>query len=46
MAAEAYHVISKEGEKVRNCSFNLCVHSLLHIDTQVLTSHVGKIVEL
>ena len=33
-------------KKTRNCSFNLCVLSFLHIDTQVLTSYVNKIVEL
>ena len=33
-------------KKTRNCSFNPCVLSFLHIDTQVLTSHVNKIVEL
>ena len=40
------HIISKDLEKLRNCRYNLCVHSRLHIDTQALTSYVGKIVEL
>ena len=31
--------------KVRNCSFNLFGNSLLHINTQVLTNHVDKMVE-
>lgn len=35
----------KGGKKVRNCRFNLCDNSLLHIDLHVLTSHVGKMVE-
>ena len=39
------HITSKDVEKLRNCRDNLWVHSRLHIDTQVLTSHVGKIVE-
>ena len=30
----------------RNCRYNLCVHSLFHIDAQVLTSYFCKIVEL
>ena len=42
----AYDFKSNEVEKVKNCNFNLFAHSLLHINTQVLTSHVGKIVEL
>ena len=40
------HIISKDVKKVRKCSYKLCVHSLLHTDTQVLTSHVDKIVDL
>ena len=40
------HIISTDAEKVRNCSFKLCVHSLLHIDKQVLICYVAKIVEL
>ena len=39
------HITSKDVEKLRNCRDNLWVHSRLHTDTQVLTSHVGKIVE-
>ena len=42
MTGKAYHIISKEIEKVRNSNFNLGTHSLLHTDTRVLTSHVGK----
>ena len=34
------HITSKDVEKLRN------VHSRLHIDAQVLTSHFRKIVEL
>ena len=40
------HIISKDVEKFRNCNYKICVHSRLHIDAQVLTSHVGKTVEL
>ena len=39
-------IISKDVEKLRNCCYNLCVHSPLHIDARVLTSHFRKIVEL
>lgn len=35
----------KEAEKIKNCSFNLFSHSLLHTDKQVLTSHVSKILK-
>ena len=35
--------MSKELKKARNCSFNQYVNSLLHRDTQLLTSHVDKI---
>ena len=40
------HSISKDVEKLRNCRYNLCIYSRLHKDTQVLTGHVGKTVEL
>ena len=40
------HIISKDIEMLRNYHYNLCVHSRLHIDTLVVTIHVGKIVEL
>ena len=33
IAALAYHIISKQVESVRNCSFNLHVRFFLHIDT-------------
>ena len=36
------HIMSKDVEKLRNCCYNLCVHSLFHIDAQVLTSHFRK----
>ena len=39
-------IISKDVEKLRNCCYNLCVHSPFHIDAQVLTSHFRKMVEL
>ena len=39
-------IISKDVEKLRNCCYNLCVHSPFHIDVQVLTSNFHKIVEL
>ena len=41
-------IISKDFdfEKLRNCCYNLCVHSPFHIDAQVLTSHFRKMVEL
>ena len=32
--------------KVRHCNFNLSAHSGLHIETQILTIYVGKIVKL
>ena len=40
------HVMSKDVEKLRNCRYNLCVHSLFHTDTQALTSHFHEIMEL
>ena len=39
-------IMSKDVEKLRNCRYNLCVHSLFHIDAQVLTSRFREIVEL
>ena len=42
---QAYHIISKELGKVRNCIFKLCVDTLLNIDTDVLTIHIAKILE-
>ena len=39
-------IISKEVGKFKNFNFNVCVHSLLQKDTQVLTSPFGKVVEL
>ena len=44
--AWAYHVISKETEKYKNCSFKKLVQLFSHIDTHVLKDHVGKMVEL
>ena len=40
------HITSKDAEKLRDCPYNVSVHSRLHIDPQVLTSHFRKIVEL
>ena len=40
-----YHIISKELEKLINHIFNLCVYSLLNIDTDVLTIHVAKMIK-
>ena len=36
----------KGGRKGQICSFNLCVHSLLLVETHTLTGHVGKMLEL
>ena len=36
----------KGGRKSQYCSFKLLAHLILHKDTQVLASHVGKIMEL
>ena len=44
-ASFAYHMISREVLKVKDCSFNLRASSLLHIGKDVLTSYVGKMVE-
>ena len=46
MTACRNHIISNDAEKFRNSSYELCVHSRLHADAQVLTSHIGKIVKL
>ena len=40
------HIMSKDVEKLKNCCYNLCVHSLFHIDAQVLKSHFHEIMEL
>ena len=45
MTGYSCHITSKEVEKARNCSFNVCTRTLLHIDTNVLTIHVGKMVD-
>ena len=37
--------IEVEVEKFRNCIFNLCALSLLHLDTHVLTSRVDKVLK-
>ena len=42
----AYRLILKEVEQTRYCTSNLCTHPLLHIDTQILTNHSGKILRL
>ena len=46
MAAGAYHIMSKEVERVKNCSFSLVVHPLLHTNTQILKNYVEKMVKL
>ena len=46
MATGAYHIMSKEVERVKNCSFNLVVHPLLHTNIQILTNYVEKMVKL
>ena len=46
MAAEAYHIILNDVEKVKNRNLNLFSHSPLHINTNVLTNYVDKMVEL
>ena len=46
MVAEAYHIISKDVEKVNNCTFSLFAHSILCTNTQLLTNHVEKMEEL
>lgn len=46
MVALSNYILSKLVQKVRSCCFNLFAHSLLHTDTQVLTRHVSKMVEL
>ena len=42
MAAQEYHIKVKEVERVRNWSFKLTPHSYLHIDINVLTNYVNK----
>ena len=37
--ASAYHIIKKEVEKVRKCSFNSFIDWILQIDTHVSTMH-------
>ena len=39
----AYRITLEEAEKVGDC-FNLCAYSLLHVETQAITSYVGRIV--
>ena len=46
MVAISHFIKRKEVEKVINFRFSLCVHSLLHIDTEVLTNHVDKMGKL
>ena len=44
MAAEAYYIITKEVDDVKNCSLIVNKHSILHIF--VLTNYVDKMVYL
>ena len=46
MAAWEHDIKVKEEESARNWSFKLTAHSFLHIDTNVLTNYVDKIMEL
>lgn len=46
MTTKLNHVMLKEVEKVKKYIFKLCTHSDLHINTHVLTSHDGTIIEL
>lgn len=44
MAAEAYYIITKEVDEVKNCGFIVTKHSILH--TFLLTNYVDKMVYL
>ena len=46
MAASIYHIISMEEEKVKKKLFNLCTHSLLHVETRAFTRDVGDTFKL